>query len=260
MYICLEIGFLTKESILIEGSCTVLPSVILSSSKEYIIFRSTCRILDYVVFNEQFSSFLRGHGFVIKDSYTPEEVKKVLRYFLYNQVIAVKQFVLDEVNRIKNETEWDKYYVLGLQIRTARMPKDVPGFFIQRDDVKFFEMRANELTTELESKQSKPVRWFIACDNAQEKELLRIRNSNRVFNTRCLIAHSSTVMHSSERTSSMLCTLVDNYLLSSANYALVTVKSTYGVLALARNYDMPRETIRYGAWNAYRKKRRGRSI
>ena len=60
MYICLEIGFLTKESILIEGSCTVLPSVILSSSKEYIIFRSTCRILDYVVFNEQFSSFLRG--------------------------------------------------------------------------------------------------------------------------------------------------------------------------------------------------------
>ena len=89
MYICLEIGFLTKESILIEGSCTVLPSVILSSSKEYIIFRSTCRILDYVVFNEQFSSFLRGHGFVIKESYTPEEVKKVIEE-KFVDVIATK--------------------------------------------------------------------------------------------------------------------------------------------------------------------------
>ena len=248
---------------IIEGVCTVLPSVILSSSKEFIIFRSTCRILDYVVFNEQFSSFLRGHGFVIKEQYTADEVKKVLRYFLYHKVIAVKQFVWDEVNRVKNETNWDSYRILGLQIRTARMPKDVPGFFIQREDVKYFEARANELTAEWESKQAKqskqfkPVRWFVACDNSQEKELLRIRNSKRVLNTRCTITHSSTDMHRSERTKGMMCTLVDNLLLSYADYALVTVKSTYGVLALARNYDMPREVVRYGAWNAYRKKRRG---
>lgn len=211
------------------------------------------------MFNEQFASFLRGHGFVINEPFSTDEVKKSLRYFLYNRVISTKQFVLDEVNRIKNVTEWEKYFVLGIQIRTGRLHRDdMPGFFIQKDDVKYFEARAAELTTELEAKQSKPVRWFIACDNVQEKELMRIRHSNRVFNTRCPVAHSFIDMHSTEQKSSMLCTLVDNYLLSSADYALVTYKSTYGLLAMARKYNMPKEQIRYGAWNSYKKKRRDR--
>ena len=53
----------------------------------------------------------------------------------------------------------------------------------------------------------------------------------------------------------MLCTLIDNYLLSSTQYAILTAKSTYGLLAMARTIDLPKIQVRQGAWKQYTQKR-----
>ena len=243
--------FLQSDSLIVDKACTLLANSFFASTKKFIIFRSGCRIFDFVVYGEQFRPFLHAHGFARnRTRYDPEETKKTLKRFMYNHVVAVKPFVIDEVNRVKKELSWDDYYVIGLQIRTGRLFRDdAYKFFIQDSDILYFEAVAKRVTKEVEATLGKPVRWFLACDNMEQRKAIQARNPGRVIMTHCPIVHSFIDMWSSHETESMLCTLVDNYLLSSTQYIIITIRSSYGLLALSRNPDIPKTLVRYGEQN-----------
>ena len=252
-----SLAFLEEENLVVDNTCAHLPSDILSSHKRYVIIRSTCHLLDFILSNEKYYDFLNSHGFILNNQrFSLDEVRKLMKYFLYTKVILTKQFVLDEVEKVKRQLNWTNYFVIGLQIRTGRLKRDdVPSFFIRRDDISYFVMKAKEVTQQMESKQRKPVRWFVACDNLSDKEMIRAGNPRQVFVTGCPIVHSFVDMYNEAQTSSMLCTLIDNYLLSSTQYAILTAKSTYGLLAMARTIDLPKIQVRQGAWKQYTQKR-----
>ena len=114
-------------------------------------------------------------------------------------------------------------------------------------------LKANELTEEYEAQNRKPVRWFLATDNeALKKEFYRANKDRILFHT-CPIKHSIVDMHSTKRTDSMLCTLVDAYLIASTEKAIITMRSTYGIWATLQSLDVKRVPVRKGEMTNYLK-------
>lgn len=209
---------------------------------------SSCKLIDYVIYSDDYIPTFREHGFILyeKGNFNME-LRRVLFNWLYTQVVRVRPFVLEEVERVKKELKWDDYTMISMHIRSGRIKKDeMINFFLNHDDTRYFTLKAREITAEYEKEGSKPVRWYIASDNERVKRDFYYANRDRVLTYKCNIEHSALEMRNSRKSDGMLCTLVDAYLIASAKKAIITLRSTYGIWATLQNLDVKRVPVRKG--------------
>ena len=255
---CSHLAFLKEENIILKDSCRFLESDILNCTKKFIVYSTTCNMIDYLTYSDVFYSFFYEHGFVVDEKGDiSAQIRKYLLNFLYTEVVSVKPFVREYVLQNKNRLRWDEYYVIGMQIRSGFTNVDnYPYYFLNREDVDYFIVRAKELTEQARKKQSKPVKWFVSCDSQQLKSELVRRNPDMMLSSDCFISHSLSDMYSDHRTNGMLCTLIDGYLLGSTDVALITGRSTYGIWATNLNMHLKRIQVLKGSWKEYLRKQK----
>ena len=102
--------------------------------------------------------------------------------------------------------------------------------------------------------QKKPVKWLVTTDSENVRKMIRQDYPEYYVNTNCLLAHSFRDVQKEERTDGMMCSLLENYLLSHVNEAIVTAQSTYGLLAAYRNLYIKKIMVYRGDWKKYNKK------
>ena len=161
---------------MIRNTCNYLESDILNATNRFVVFSSSCNMIDYLTYNKDYYSFFYDHGFVVDEKGdVSAQIRKYLLNFMYTQVISVKPFVSNRVTELKTKLNWDRFYWVGIQIRSGHTSVDSYfDFFLTKDDIKYFFVRAQELTEQAKQKQSKPVKWFLTCDNNRmRKELLK---------------------------------------------------------------------------------------
>ena len=222
----------------------------MKAKEKYIVFSSPCKLIDYFVYNDDYLPFFTENGFVITTKGDVHaDLRKLLYNYLYTEIIQVKPFVTEEVSRWKEQLHWNDYYIIALQIRTGRLAMDdAINFFLYKEDTSYFIKKAEELTKEASLKQAKPVRWFVATDNNGVKRTFIYQRKDLVFATDCKVKHSMADMYKNETTEGMLCTLVDGYLIASSDVAILTARSTYGILAASQNFYLKRYSVRKGEY------------
>lgn len=217
--------------------------------------RTFCKFTEYVLKSPDHYDFLNDNGFVINPKLKSyQDIRKMVNYFLYTKVIQIlpdiRQMILDEEARL----QWSSYYWIGIQIRSGKMPGDEgQSIFMYKDDFEMFMKLAVERTEKAKAKSKLPVKWFIAADAVAIKEQILARYPQYYVNTECSLSHSFRDVKRSDRTEGMLCTILDNYLLSDVNEAVVTGASTYGLLATYRNLYIKKDIVNRGDWRKYQK-------
>ena len=203
----------------------------------------------------EYYDFLNDNGFVINPQlHSYQDIRKMVNYFMYTKVIQIlpdiREMILDEEARLN----WSSYYWIGIQIRTGKMPGDEgQSTFLYKDDLEMFFKHAVDRTEAAKNKTSKPVKWFIAADSVMVKEDILNRFPQYYVSTECSLSHSFRDVKRNDRTEGMLCTLLDNYLFSDVNEAIVTSSSTYGLLATYRNLYIKKIMVNRGDWKKYQK-------
>ena len=180
----------------------------------------------------------------------PNDIRKTLYHFIYTEVIQVHPDIPDYIAAEKERLEWSSYYWIGVQIRTGHMPGDETlNTFMVREDLEMFNMYA-EQQTEIARKNltTKPIKWFVASDNENIRDQMLERHPDLVVVSGCEIRHSFRDVERDERSNGMMCTLLDNYLLSNCNELIITAKSTYGILASFRNPSIKKLLVYRGDW------------
>lgn len=246
------VGFLSSDYIGSNTECTATPEEILHSDKKFVVLRSTCKLIDYITFNEEFWPFLHQHGFILHPHLkSGADIRKTVYSFLYNSVITLKEDIAADVKRLKEEHHWDEYYMIGIQIRTGKMgTRDSPTFFLDLPDIDLFTRYALQQTEKARNKTTKPIKWFVACDNKVVKAKIRSAYPKYFLSNSCILAHSNRDLERNKRSSGLLCSLYDSYLLSSVDEAIITAKSTFGIMSINRSPQMKRIQIMKGDWNA----------
>lgn len=245
---------------MIRNTCNYLESDILNATNRFVVFSSSCNMIDYLTYNKDYYSFFYDHGFVVDEKGdVSAQIRKYLLNFMYTQVISVKPFVSNRVTELKTKLNWDRYYWVGIQIRSGHTSVDSYfDFFLTKDDIKYFFVRARELTEQAKQKQSKPVKWFLTCDNNRIRNELLKEYGDVIASSECQSSHSLADMYSDEETDGMMCTLVDGYLLGSTDVAVITGRSTYGIWATNMNMHQKRYQVLKGAWKEYKRKNKWR--
>ena len=118
-----------------------------------------------------------------------------------------------------------------------------------------FTMHALNQTEKAKLAQNKPVKWLVTTDSEDVRKLIQHDYPEYYVNTNCLLAHSFRDVQKQERTDGMMCSLLENYLLSEVNEAVVTAQSTYGLLAAYRNLYIKKIMVYRGDWKKYQKKK-----
>ena len=233
-----------------DKECNASSEELLHSEKKYIVLRTTCKLVDYITFNEEFWPMLHKNGFILHPHLkSGADIRKTVYSFLYNKVITLKEDISQEVQKIKNSFHWDDYYIIGIQIRTGKIGiRDAPTFFLDLPDIDLFTKFALQQTEKARNKTSKPVKWFVACDNKLVKAKIRSAYGRYFLSNSCILSHSNRDLERKSRSSGLLCTLYDSYLLSSVDEAIITAKSTFGILSINRNPRMKRIQIMKGDW------------
>lgn len=252
------VEFTNENSIYIKNTCKFLETDLLNSTKKYIVFGSSCKMIDFFVYSDDYIPIFRENGFILNEKGNINaDLRKIVFNFLYTEIVKVKPFVMNEVEKVKQELKWNDYYVIALQIRSGKIARDdTPNFFINREDTNFFVLKAKEITAEVEATQPKPVRWFIASDSKNVKKEILVTNKDRVISADCAIKHSIVDMHKREETDGMLCTLVDAYLIASSEVVIMTARSTYGIWAANQNMNIRRIPVRKGEYITYIRSKR----
>lgn len=235
--------------------CRVPPKKFISAPNRNIILRTFCKFTEYILKSPDYYDFLNNNGFVINpklNSY--QDIRKMVNYFFYVKVIQLLPEIREMVEEEKARLEWNSYYWVGIQIRSGKMPGDEGhNVFMFKDDLKMFTKYALDRTEKAAKKQAKPVKWFIAADSLKVKEDLLQTYPKYYVSTECTMSHSFRDVKRSDRTEGMLCTLLDNYLLSEVNEAVVTGTSTYGLLATYRNLNIKKDMVLRGDWKKFNK-------
>ena len=241
---------------MIRNTCNYLESDILNATNRFVVFSSSCNMIDYLTYNKYYYSFFYDHGFVVDEKGdVSAQIRKYLLNFMYTQVISVKPFVSNQVTELKTKLNWDRFYWVGIQIRSGHTSVDSYfDFFLTKDDIKYFFVRARELTEQAKQKQSKPVKWFLTCDNNRIRNELLKEYGDVIASSECQSSHSLADMYSDEETDGMMCTLVDGYLMGSTDVAVITGRSTYGIWATNMNMHQKRYQVLKGAWKEYKRK------
>ena len=227
----------------------------LSSSDQYLIIRSTCKLLDLLCTDEKYWPMLNRYGFILHPHLkSPMDIRKTVYSFMYNTVMTLKPDFQKRIDQKKAQLHWNDYYWIGLQIRTGKLGAgDAAGHFLDNRDYDLFARIALERSYAMANKTAKPVKWYIACDN--KLMLTKLKSTYPQFFTTasCTVSHSSNEMSRSTPSLTMLCTLLDSYLLSSVDEAIITAKSTFGILSVNRKPRMKRVLIKKGDWKQYKK-------
>ena len=233
-----------------DETCHNTPEEILHSKDRFIVLRTTCKLTDYICYNEEFWPFLDRNGFILHPHLkSGADIRKTVYSFLYNQVIKLKPDLEEEVVSIKKKLNWDDYYIIGIQIRTGKLGiRDAPDHFLDVRDLDLFSRYALIQTEKAINKTKKPVKWFVACDNRLVKMKLSKTYPKYFMTNSCILSHSNKDLERNVRSSGLVCALYDSYLLSAVDEAIITAKSTYGILAVNRSPRMKRIQINKGDW------------
>ena len=223
--------------------CRVKPADFLKTTKPRIILRSLCKFIDYVVKDPEFFEWFNDRGFVLNPKLrSGSDIRKMLLNFVYTKVVQVSSDITQAVKSKQRELEWDKYYWIGVQIRTGKMIGD--------EGRNVFMLNQTE---KAKLAQKKPVKWLVTTDSEDVRKLIQRDYPEYYVNTNCLLAHSFRDVQKQERTDGMMCSLLENYLLSEVNEAVVTAQSTYGLLAAYRNLYIKKIMVYRGDWKKYQK-------
>lgn len=236
--------------------CRVKPADFLTTTKSRIILRSLCKFVEFVVKDPQYFEWFNERGFVLNPKLrSGSDIRKMLLNFVYTKVVRVDSDILQAVQNKRRELDWDKYYWIGVQIRTGKMVGDEGrNVFMFKDDVKMFAMHAVNQTEKAKQKQEKPVKWLVTTDSDDIRRSFQHDYPEYYVNTNCLLAHSFRDVQRQERTDGMMCSLLENYLLSEVNEAIVTAQSTYGLWATYRNLYIKKIMVYRGDWKKFNKK------
>ena len=199
--------------------CTIPSEQLLSNAMKYFILQSTCKFIDFFTSAERFRDFLGVNGFIINPRLRDgNDIRKTVYHFIYSEVIQIHPDILKSVEREKQRLHWSRFYWIGVQIRSGHMPGDEHlNTFIVRGDIEMFSLYAEQQTAIARNKTIKPVRWFIAADSQTIRDQIHAKHPKYAISTTCAIRHSFRDMTKDERSAEMLCTLLDNYLLSNCN-------------------------------------------
>ena len=194
-------------------------------------------------------------GFVLHPHLkSPMDIRKTVYSFMYNTVITLKPEIHERIDEKKAKLHWDDYYWIGLQIRTGKLGvSDAAGHFLDNRDYDLFTRIALERTYAVANKTAKPVKWYVACDNKLMIAKLKATYPQYFMSSSCTVSHSSNEMNRASLSFPMMCTLYDSYLLSSVDEAIITAKSTFGILSVNRKPKMKRVLIMKGDWKKYKK-------
>ena len=198
---------------------------------------------------------LDKNGFILHPHLkSPMDIRKTVYSFMYNTVITLKPEIQEKIDQMKERLHWNDYYWIGLQIRTGKLGAgDAAGHFLDNRDYDLFTRIALEKTYSMTNKTAKPVKWYVACDNKLLIAKLKSTYPQFFTTSSCTISHSSSEINRATRSSPMMCTLLDSYLLSSVDEAIITAKSTFGILSVNRKPKMKRVLIMKGDWKKYKK-------
>lgn len=230
--------------------CRVKPKDFLTASNNIILLRTLCKFLEYVVKEPEYFGWLDSVGFVVNPKLrSGSDIRKTLLHFMYTKVIQVHPDILEMVEKEKSKLEWDKYYWIGIQIRSGHMKGDEGrNVFLFKDDINMFDMYAINQTEKAKINQSKPVKWLVTTDADDVRKHYQEKFPEYYTNLNCVLAHSFRDVQRRERSEGMVCSLLDNYMLSNVNEAIVTAQSTYGLLATYRNLNIKKIMVYRGDW------------
>lgn len=237
-------------------TCKVPPERIPLAPNRNIILQTTCKFIDFFTSSDRYSKFLDQNGFILHPKLNdPNDIRKTLYHFIYNEVIQVHPDIPDFIEGEKERLEWKKYYWIGVQIRTGHMPGDETlNTFMNKNDLEMFSMYAEQQTAIAKANHTtKPIKWFIATDNEEIREQMVDRYPDLAVISGCEIRHSFRDVERRERSNGMMCTLLDNFLLSSCNELIITARSTYGILASFRNPSIKKLMVYRGDWRKYKR-------
>lgn len=247
---CVSVALTSQGSIGSGLSCNIPPLKLVTAPNKNIILRTTCKFVDYFTNSGLYYDFLNSHGFVINPKLRDgKDIRKMVYHFIYTRIILTKPDILSKVEEEKEKLNWKDYYWIGVQIRTGHMPGDEGlNTFMLKDDIEMFNFYAEQQTELAKKKTEKPIRWFLAADNQDVRNSLKKRHPEYVVATTCQISHSFRDVNTEERSEGMICTLLDNFLLSNTNELIITSKSTYGILASYRVLNIKKIMVFRGDW------------
>ena len=212
------------------------------------VVRGSCKILDFVATSDDFFDFLNDNGFILNPKkHSLSEIRKMIYFFMYSEVIQIKPHVQALIDQTKQQLRWDAYYWIGVQVRTGHMPGDEDlNLFLMKNDIDVFQKAAMNRTREAQVAQRKPIKWFLATDNVKIRDKVLKSRPEYFISANCTIRHSLRDILSDKESNGMLCTLLDSYLLSSCNELVLTLRSTYGLLAANRKLDIKSVFVKRG--------------
>ena len=219
-----------------------------SFSGQFVVIRGSCKVLDFVATSDNFFDLLNDNGFILNPKKRSlNEIRKMIYFFLYSEVIQLRPQVQTLIDATKRQLRWDDFYWIGVQVRTGHMPGDEDlNVFLMKNDIAVFEKAAMNRTKTAQMTQKKPVKWFLATDNVKIRDRILKSHPEFFISANCTIRHSLRDILSDKESEGMLCTLVDSYLLSSCNELVLTLRSTYGILAANRKLDIKSIFVKRG--------------
>ena len=191
-----------------------------------------CGFLNYFVNSPSLLQWMEDHGIMPPNTKTYQERMHYLLQFLYVDVMIPNPSIWSQVQKFKQQVQWDSFQVIGIHIRTGMLDGNVPwGRFLEKDDIALFAMKAERHTKKLERKdRKKPVKWLVMADNEKIREEFKNTAEEHYLSSERSVVHSKGGELKGIENS-----LVDSYLLSECEVLILTMKSTYGYLAKHRS-------------------------
>ena len=163
------------------------------------------------------------------------------------------------IDQYKQQFQWDEYYMVGIHIRTGGVNKERIhwGRFLEDKDVQMFKKYAKMLEKSykggvLEGYVKKstgeedgvpvsvqkffnkaPIRFYVLSDQDMIKDQIMDELGEEAVTTKCEMTHTNRSRKKKDDPG-FICALVENYLLSSTDFMILTTRSTYGYLARHR--------------------------
>ena len=202
-------------------------------SHQYIVMETgSCGLFHYFVKSPSLSQWMENHGIMPPNTKTYQERMHYLLQFLYVDVMIPSQSIWNQVQKFKQQVQWDSMQVIGIHIRTGMLDGNIPwGRFLEKEDIALFAMGAERHTKKLKRRDSKrPVKWLVMVDNEMIREDFKKMAGEHYFSSERSVIHSKGGELKGIENS-----LIDSYLLSECDVLILTMKSTYGYLAKHRS-------------------------
>lgn len=243
----------------------------------FVVFRSTCLTAQQLVKNKPDKKWFAERGIVSRTLLSPQETLHHIYRWLYAEVMTPRPMILDRINEYKMQFDWDHKYMVGVHIRTGGVNKERIrwGRFLNEKDIQMFKKYSKMLLTNYEKGiltgyiekklidgemkaigQEKfdrhyPLNFYVLSDQDGVKENILDDLGEKAVTTRCDMTHTNKARKQKDDPG-FICALIENYLLSSSDFLILTTRSTYGYLARHRT-NSPYVTIDIGCYDNWKK-------